>query len=219
MTTTHKHNAGNQTAGKDHPPKALAESREILTFRREFIRHLFLTQGRIPEIATSNDLYMAVAYAVRNQLLERWLHTVEAYSKPGVRIVSYLSAEFLIGPQLKNNLVNLDIYEEARRALEGLGLDPDMVIAQEEEPGLGNGGLGQLAACYLDSLASLQIPSVGYGIRYEFGIFDQIIRDGWQVEQTDLWLRLGNPWEIHRPEIAYHVKFGGHTEQYHDNHG
>ena len=219
MTTTHKHNAGNQTAGKDHPPKALAESREILTFRREFIRHLFLTQGRIPEIATSNDLYMAVAYAVRNQLLERWLHTVEAYSKPGVRIVSYLSAEFLIGPQLKNNLVNLDIYEEARRALEGLGLDPDMVIAQEEEPGLGNGGLGRLAACYLDSLASLQIPSVGYGIRYEFGIFDQIIRDGWQVEQTDLWLRLGNPWEIHRPEIAYHVKFGGHTEQYHDNQG
>jgi glycogen phosphorylase len=145
------------------------------------------------ETATPNDLYMALAYTVRNQLLERWLHTVENYSKPGVRIVSYLSAEFLLGPHLENNLVNLGIYEEARSAMEGLGLDLGKIIEQEEEPGLGNGGLGRLAACYLDSLATLEIPAVGYGIRYEFGIFDQVIRDGWQAEVTDEWLRLGNP--------------------------
>ncbi|MGD9185441.1 MAG: glycogen/starch/alpha-glucan phosphorylase, partial [Desulfobacterales bacterium] len=132
---------------------------------------------------------------------------------------SYLSAEFLLGPHLENNLVNLGIYDEARRAMEDLGLDFRNIIEQEEEPGLGNGGLGRLAACYLDSLATLEIPAVGYGIRYEFGMFDQEIREGWQVEVTDPWLHLGNPWEIHRPEIAYYVKWGGHTESYHDDQG
>jgi starch phosphorylase len=190
-----------------------------LKLSREFRRHLYYTQGRVLETATPNDLYMALAHAVRDQLLERWLHTVENYSKSGVRIVSYLSAEFLLGPQLENNLVNLGIYDEARNALEDMGLDFKKLIEIEEEPGLGNGGLGRLAACYLDSLAALEIPAVGYGIRYEFGMFDQEIRDGWQLEVTDPWLRLGNPWEIHRPEIAYHVKWGGHTEGYYDDLG
>ena len=187
-------------------------------FTSEFLRHLFYTQGRVLETATPNDLYMALAYAVRNQLLERWLHTVQNYRRPGVRIVSYLSAEFLLGPHLENNLINLGIYDEARHALEDLGLDFKKIIEQEEEPGLGNGGLGRLAACYLDSLATLEIPAVGYGIRYEFGIFDQEIRDGWQVEVTDPWLHLGNPWEVPRPEIAYHVKWAGRTEAYYDDH-
>jgi starch phosphorylase len=122
-----------------------------------------------------------------------------------------------MGPQLGNNLINLGIQEQVREAMGSLGLDLDELMEQEEEPGLGNGGLGRLAACFLDSLATLQIPSIGYGIRYEFGIFDQEIRDGWQVEVTDKWLRLGNPWEIPRPEIVFDVKLGGYTETYREN--
>ena len=104
-----------------------------------------------------------------------------------------------------NNLINLGIWEQVQQAVAKLGLDLETLLRQEPEPGLGNGGLGRLAACYMDSLATLQVPAIGYGIRYEFGIFDQEIRDGWQVEKTDYWLRLGNPWEISRPEIAYQV--------------
>ena len=204
---------------KDPLPKDAGPGPTKQKFTSDFLRHLFYTQGRVLEMATPNDLYMAVAYAVRNQLLERWLHTVRNYDKPGVRVVSYLSAEFLVGPHLENNLVNLGIYDEVCESLKDLGLDLRKIIEQEEEPGLGNGGLGRLAACYLDSLATLEVPAVGYGIRYEFGIFDQQIQDGWQKEVTDSWLRLGNPWEIHRPEIAYHVKFGGHTEAYFDDQG
>jgi len=214
-----KNTSTKKNAGKKPSPKATGPGNEIKNLTREFLRHLFYTQGRTLEMATPNDLYMALAVTVRNQLLERWLHTVQNYDKPGVRIVSYLSAEFLLGPHLENNLVNLGIYNEARRAMEDLGLDFRNIIEQEEEPGLGNGGLGRLAACYLDSLATLEIPAVGYGIRYEFGMFDQEIREGWQVEVTDPWLHLGNPWEIHRPEIAYYVKWGGHTESYHDDQG
>ena len=126
--------------------------------------------------------------------------------------MSYLSAEFLMGPHLANALINLGIYEQARQAVADLGLDLNDLLRQEEEPGLGNGGLGRLAACFLDSLASLEIPAIGYGIRYEFGIFNQLIRDGYQVEIADKWLRYGNPWELARPEIAYDIGFGGHTE-------
>ncbi len=131
--------------------------------------------------------------------------------------VSYLSAEFLIGPQLGCNLISLGIYDDVKEAVAQLGQNLDELLAQEEEPGLGNGGLGRLAACFLESLASLEILGVGYGIRYEFGIFDQEIRDGWQVETTDKWLRLGNPWEISRPEINFTVNFGGHTEHQRDS--
>jgi glycogen phosphorylase len=212
-------NTGKEEAGKDLLHRDMGRASEIPKFTREFLRHLYYTQGRVLETATPNDLYMALARTVRDQLLDRWLHTVENYNKPGVRIVSYLSAEFLLGPHLENNLVNLDIYDEAQSALEGLGLDFKKIIEQEEEPGLGNGGLGRLAACYMDSLATLEIPAVGYGIRYEFGIFDQVILDGWQSEVTDQWLHLGNPWELHRPEIAYYVKWGGHTESYYDDQG
>ncbi|MGZ8833898.1 MAG: glycogen/starch/alpha-glucan phosphorylase, partial [Thermoanaerobaculia bacterium] len=148
--------------------------------------------------------------------LHRWVKTSETYYRKKVRTVCYLSAEFLLGPHLGNNLVNLGTFDAVKQAMEELGLDFEKLLDQEEEPGLGNGGLGRLAACYLDSLATLQIPSIGHGIRYEFGIFDQQIRDGWQVEMTDKWLRLGNPWEIRRPEIAFNVGFGGHTEAYTD---
>jgi len=168
--------------------------------------------GRFPQVATANDRYLALAIAVRDRLMDRWMRTVEAYYRSRARTVCYLSAEFLLGPHLGNNLLNLGSLDVAREAMEGLGLDLDELMAEEEEPGLGNGGLGRLAACYMDSLATLQVPAIGYGIRYEFGIFDQGIRDGWQVELTDKWLHLGNPWEVARPEVAFNVGFGGRTQ-------
>ena len=134
-------------------------------------------------------------------------------------MVCYLSAEYLTGPHLANNLINLDIHKAAAEAMGRLGIDLNMLIEQEEEPGLGNGGLGRLAACFMDSLATLDIPAIGYGIRYEYGIFDQVIVDGWQVETTDKWLRLGNPWSLERPEDVFEVKLGGHTEMHTDEHG
>jgi starch phosphorylase len=134
-------------------------------------------------------------------------------------MVAYLSAEFLMGPHLGNNLIDLGIYNVVKQAMEELGLNLGDLLEQEEEPGLGNGGLGRLAACYIDSLATLEIPAIGYGIRYEYGIFDQEIKDGWQVEITDKWLRYGNPWEVVRPEAELEVKFGGHSEAYTDEYG
>lgn len=189
------------------------------TIARAFRENLCMLQARFPEVTTVNDQYMALAYTVRDRLLHRWVNTARTYLERQSRTVCYLSAEFLLGPQLGNNLVNLGIYEAVRQAMESLGVNLDQLLEQEEEPGLGNGGLGRLAACFLDSLATLEIPSIGYGIRYEFGIFDQEIRDGWQVEITDKWLRLGNPWEIARPEITFDVPLGGRTDHFTDANG
>jgi starch phosphorylase len=169
--------------------------------------------------ATANDIYTALALTVRDRVHKQGVRTLEARIEQEARVVSYLSAEFLPGPHLANNLLNLGIVEAAREALSEFGLNLDQVIEQEEEPGLGNGGLGRLASCFMDSLASLEVPAVGYGIRYEFGIFEQAIRNGWQMEVTDKWLRFGNPWEIVRPEIYYQVKFGGHTQASKDEQG
>lgn len=191
----------------------------VASLKQAILDNLYYIQGRTPELATMNDWYMAVAYTVRDRMLERFIHSLKRIRDPKVKIVSYLSAEFLMGPHLGNNLLNLGITDQTRKAVKELGLELNDLLGQEEEPGLGNGGLGRLAACYMDSLASLNVPAIGYGIRYEFGIFDQEIRDGWQVEKTDKWLRLGNPWEICEPEIAYQVNFGGHTTQYHDDNG
>ncbi|HEX2788872.1 MAG TPA: glycogen/starch/alpha-glucan phosphorylase [Steroidobacteraceae bacterium] len=187
--------------------------------KRSFLDNLFYMQGKFPVLATAYDYYMALAYAVRDRMLQRWNSTAAAYTQQGSRTVSYLSAEFLMGPYLGNNLINLGIHDTARQAVAELGLDLDELLRQEDEPGLGNGGLGRLAACFIDSLATLQVPCMGYGIRYEYGIFQQEIVDGWQVERTDKWLRFGNPWEIVRPEWAAEVKFGGHTERYSDELG
>jgi starch phosphorylase len=184
------------------------------TIARAFRDNLAYRQARFPAVATQNDNYMALAYSVRDRLLHRWINTARTYFELRSRTVCYLSAEFLMGPQLGNNLVNLGIYDQVREAIQDSGLDLEALLEQEEEPGLGNGGLGRLAACFLDSLATLGIPCIGYGIRYEFGIFDQALRDGWQMELTDKWLRLGNPWEVPRPEIVFDVKFGGRTEGY-----
>ena len=187
--------------------------------RQAFRENLRCALGRIEGVATKHDLYFALALTVRDRLLNRSVESMENYGGANARRVAYLSAEFLLGPHLANNLLNLGITGAVRAAMRGLAYDLDEIIAQEEEPGLGNGGLGRLAACYMDSLASVEVPAIGYGMRYEFGIFDQTIRDGWQCENTDKWLRNGNPWEIARPEIAYDVKLGGRTEQFADEHG
>jgi starch phosphorylase len=181
--------------------------------KRDFSDNLFYMQGKFPALATQKDYYLALAYTVRDRLLHRWVSTAEAYTKEGSRTVAYLSAEFLMGPHLGNNLINLGIYDRSKQAVAEMGMDFDELLAQEEEPGLGNGGLGRLAACFLDSLATLEIPSLGYGIRYEYGIFEQEIVDGWQVERTDKWLRFGTPWDLVRPEWAAEVYLGGHTER------
>jgi starch phosphorylase len=186
--------------------------------KRAFLDNLFYIQGKFPALATQKDYYMALAYMVRDRLLQRWVSTATEYTEKKSRTVAYLSAEFLMGPHLGNNLINLGIYDQVKEAIEEMGLDFAALLRQEEEPGLGNGGLGRLAACFLDSLATLELPTLGYGIRYEFGIFNQQIVDGWQVEKTDKWLRFGNPWEIARPEWAVDVMLGGHTEKYLDEH-
>ncbi|WP_129642760.1 glycogen/starch/alpha-glucan phosphorylase [Peristeroidobacter agariperforans] len=209
------------TSMKPVENEAYEDERTALTkeaFKRAFLDNLFYVQGKFPALATQNDYYQALACAVRDRLLQRWISTAAAYTKQGSRTVAYFSAEFLMGPHLGNNLINLGIYAQVREAIAELGLDFDTLLSQEEEPGLGNGGLGRLAACFIDSLATLEIPSLGYGIRYEFGIFHQEIVDGWQMERTDKWLRFGNPWEILRPEWAVEVRLGGHTEQYRDEH-
>ena len=191
-----------------------ALSKEAL--KNAFLDDLFYVQGKFPALATKNDYYMALAFAVRDRMLQRWISTAAVYTKQASRTVAYLSAEFLMGPHLANNLINLGIFDPAKQCMTELGLNFEELLQQEEEPGLGNGGLGRLAACFLDSLATLEVPAVGYGIRYEFGIFQQEIVDGWQVEKTDKWLRFGNPWELVRPEWAVEVKLGGRTEQYVD---
>ena len=184
------------------------------SLRRSFLDNLLYMQGKFPALATKSDYYLALAHTVRDRMLQRWISTAATYTAEASRTVAYLSAEFLMGPHLGNNLINLGIMDEVREVTESLGLDLDELLAQEEEPGLGNGGLGRLAACFIDSLATLGVPSLGYGIRYEFGIFHQRIVDGKQVEIADRWLRWGNPWEIHRPEWTVEIKLGGYTEPY-----
>jgi len=185
------------------------------------IDNLRFLQAKLPQHATRRDWYMALAYTVRDRMLDQYMATVNAITSrdTGTKVVAYLSAEFLVGPHLGNGLINLGMWEAAAEAVSRVGQDLSALLEEEEEPGLGNGGLGRLAACYMDSLATLNIPAIGYGIRYEFGIFDQAIRDGWQVELTDKWLRFGNPWEIVRAEIAFEVKLGGRTEHGRDEHG
>ncbi len=181
--------------------------------------HLRYSIGRPAAALRPDHYYRALALAVRDRMQDNRVASTQTSLDLGRKVTCYLSAEFLMGPQLGNNLLNLQIEEAARAALESLGQDLDEVLACEPEPGLGNGGLGRLAACYLDSLATLERPAIGYGIRYEFGIFKQEFRDGWQVELTDNWLANGNPWEIAKPDVAYFVNWGGHTEHYVDDSG
>ena len=150
---------------------------------RALLDNLRYRQAKLPQHATRNDWYMALAYTVRDRMLDNYISTVDAITGPHpAKVVAYFSAEFLTGPHLGNNLVSLGLWDAAKDAVTSVGQDLAVLLEHEEEPGLGNGGLGRLAACYMDSLATLSVPAIGYGIRYEFGIFDQAIRDGWQVE-------------------------------------
>ena len=187
----------------------------VESVKRSVLDNLHLCVAKLPQNATLNDWYLALAYTVRNRMIQQWINTLQNYTED-LTVVAYLSPEFLMGPQLGNILINLGIYEEVSQAVKELGLNLSELSEQEEEPGLGNGGKGRIAACYMDSLSTLEIPAIGYGVRYEFGTFKQEIRDGWQVEMTEKWLSPGNPWEMKRPEITYAIKLGGRTESYYD---
>ena len=175
---------------------------------------LFYTLGKRPDTASSHDIYMALCYAVRDQMMSYYLTKTKDQKE-----VAYLSAEFLIGPQLGNNLLNLGLQEEAEEALKDYDLTLDQVLDLAEEPGLGNGGLGRLAACYMESLATLKVPATGYGIRYKYGIFKQIIKENQQLEVTDNWLHGEWPWELCYPDESVLVGFGGKVEGYTSDRG
>jgi starch phosphorylase len=194
-----------------HLPTARTAA-DVDTLKRAFADHLQYSQAKDEHSATSLDRYFAVAYAVRDRMVHRWIQTQQAYYKRDAKRVYYLSLEFLMGRALENNLLNLGLYDNMRAALKDLGHELPDLLAQEADAGLGNGGLGRLAACFLDSLATLSYPAYGYGIRYEFGIFDQEIRNGYQVERPEEWLRFGSAWEIARPEYVVPVPFYGRTE-------
>jgi len=202
----------------NRPIRATAPN-EAAAMLHSFTNHLLYSLAKDQYSATTLDRYMSLALTIRDRLIERWISTQQRYYKKDAKRVYYLSAEFLMGRALSNNLINLGMYDVARDAMKMLNLELADLLEQEVDAGLGNGGLGRLAACYLDSMATLDIPGYGYGIRYEFGMFDQEIKGGWQVEKPDEWLRLGNPWEISRPEYGVPVRFGGHVEEHADDRG
>ncbi len=184
-----------------------------------FVHHLEYSLGKDDYSATLQDCYSAISLTARDRLIERWINTQQTYHKKHVKRIYYLSLEFLIGRTLGNSLINLGMYDEAAQAVKELGYSLEELREKEWDAGLGNGGLGRLAACFMDSLATLEIPAVGYGIRYDYGIFFQNIKNGYQVETPDNWLRLGNIWEFPRPEFSYLVNFYGRVESYEDAEG
>ncbi|MEM6289987.1 MAG: glycogen/starch/alpha-glucan phosphorylase [Myxococcota bacterium] len=190
-----------------------------VTLERAVLDHLNYTVLKDARSATVFDVYNALSYAVRDRLVQRWIRTQRTYYDQDAKRVYYLSAEFLMGRALGNNLLNLGLWDKVRELLGAHGLELDHLLEEEKDPGLGNGGLGRLAACFLDSMATLGLPGVGYGIRYEFGIFEQHIKDGWQVEMGDAWLRYGYPWEVPRPAYTVPVQLYGRVENTHDENG
>ncbi|WP_164009815.1 glycogen/starch/alpha-glucan phosphorylase [Pyxidicoccus trucidator] len=188
--------------------------RDATSMRRSFLDHVRYSRGKNYETSTAHDRFMALSLAVRDRLADRWVKTARTYYEADVKRAYYLSAEYLLGRALGNNLLNLGMHEAAAEAMREVGVDLTNLLEMEPDAGLGNGGLGRLAACFMDSLATLGYPGMGYGIRYEFGIFTQDIVDGYQVERADEWLKFGNPWEIVRPEKAVPVRFFGRVEHH-----
>lgn len=184
---------------------------ELEDIKQDLAENLLYILGKPPAMATLHDCYLSVAQCVRSRMIKRWVTSTENFFRKKERAVCYFSAEFLIGPQLQRNLINLGLHDTMKQAVLEFGLDLNQIIEKEQEPGLGNGGLGRLAACFIESMATLGITAVGFGLRYEHGMFHQKFRDGWQIELTDNWLQLGNPWEIPRPERTYTVFLGGCT--------
>ena len=189
------------------------------SFIHSLSNRLIYSMGKDPITATHRDWYHTAAYTVRERLIERWMETMRSYYESDSKRVYYLSMEFLIGRLFANSLLNLGVFDECKEALCDMGMDIDHIRELEQDAGLGNGGLGRLAACFLDSLATLSLPGYGYGIRYAYGMFNQRIENGYQVEHPDNWLRYGNPWEFPRPEVLFPVKFGGRVVQVKDEHG
>ncbi|HBT96900.1 MAG TPA: glycogen phosphorylase [Desulfobulbaceae bacterium] len=187
--------------------------------KESILRNLLSFQGRDPERSGDADVYQALAYAIRDIMVKKWIATQKSYYKEGEKRVYYLSLEFLIGRSLVNSMINLGIFEAAREALEELGYDIGRISDEEEDAGLGNGGLGRLAACFMDSIAMLKIPAYGYGIRYEYGLFTQRIVDGYQVESPDNWLQYGTPWEFERRMPVFPVQFYGNVVSELDKNG
>jgi starch phosphorylase len=188
-------------------------SRDVAAFKRAISNKLMYQIAKNPESARTEDWLHAVSYAVRDHLVERWMKTIRASYAQDVKRVYYLSMEFLIGRTFTNAMLAADLMPAVRRALAELDVDADALLDLEPDAALGNGGLGRLAACFLDSMATLDIAGFGYGIRYDYGMFRQRIIDGQQVEVPDYWLTHGNPWEFQRPEIRVLVRYGGHLEQ------
>jgi glycogen phosphorylase len=187
----------------------------VEAIKQDFLHHLKFTLAKNEYNATDNDRRIALALTVRDRLIERWMQTNDAYYDRNVKRVYYLSMEYLIGRAMGNNVINLDLEDSVSRAMQDLGLDWNDLREEGLDAGLGNGGLGRLAACFLDSIATLQLPGIGYGVRYDYGIFRQEIRDGFQVEEPDNWLWHGDPWQIERPEYQVPVYFGGSVRQEH----
>jgi starch phosphorylase len=192
---------------------------DLESLKHSFVDHLEYSLAKDDYSATQLDRFKAVALTVRDRMIERWIETQQTYYHRDAKRIYYLSLEFLIGRTLGNAMINLDLHAGLADALKELGYDLEQLADVEWDAGLGNGGLGRLAACFLDSMATLELPAYGYGIRYEYGIFMQKIRDGFQFETPDSWLRYGNPWEIERPEYLYPVKFYGRVNQYTDTQG
>ena len=182
--------------------------------QRSVSNHLVYTIGKDPFTATNHDWMMAFSHVVRDRLIERWMETQRSYYRHDAKRVYYLSMEFLIGRSLINSLLNMDIHDACSEALHKLGMELEALRNLEHDAALGNGGLGRLAACFLDSMATLNIPGTGYGIRYEYGMFRQKIEDNQQVELPENWLTHGNPWEFPRPEVSYKIRFGGRVMEY-----
>jgi len=192
---------------------------DVDSFREDIKQHLRYTLAKDKYSSTEWDNYRSVVLSVMDRLHDRWLNTQQRYYEDNEKRVYYISMEYLIGRLLDNMLVNLGMQDVAAEAMNEVGLDYDKVRNAEWDAGLGNGGLGRLAACFLDSMATLGIPAIGYGIRYDYGIFYQQIENGYQIEKPDLWLRYGNPWDIVRPKIQYNVPFYGNSHAYHDDSG
>ncbi|MDM0007748.1 glycogen/starch/alpha-glucan phosphorylase [Variovorax sp. J22G73] len=191
----------------DHP------DRDVAAFKRAVANKLIYAVGKDPVAASQDDWLNATSQAVRDQLVERWMMTTRANYAQDLKRVYYLSMEFLIGRTFTNALLAVDLFDTVREALADFGVDMDALAEREPDAALGNGGLGRLAACFLDSMATLGVPGMGYGIRYEYGMFRQQIVGGQQVETPDYWLTRGNPWEFQRPEVNYRVRFGGRVQK------
>ena len=188
--------------------------RSAAGLRQQFERHLRRTLAKDRYSATDRDRYYALALTVRDRLIDRWIATQQTHHKNNVKRIYYLSLEFLMGRLLENNVINLQMEDVCRTAMSQEGLNWEALREYEADAGLGNGGLGRLAACFLDSMATLNLPAIGYGLRYDFGIFKQNIVSGYQIEEPDEWLKLGYPWEIARPEFSFEVQFEGRVDSY-----